>query len=216
MIFVNFKSYKEALGSRAVQLAEVCKEVSEQSGTAVVPVCSTADVFRVTSRVGGRVWAQHCDPKESNRNTGWVTPLSLSEAGAEGVFLNHSEHPLSFADLKYCIKKAKKNDLKSLVFVDSLELAKKVDLLGAEFIAFEEPELVGGKKAIVEFKKMQKKIKEFAYAVAAVPLTGAGIRDAEDVAKSVELGAEGVVVASGIVKASPPKKALLELVAGFN
>lgn len=43
-------------------------------------------------------------------------------------------------------------------------------------------------------------------------LCGAGISTGEDMAAAIELGAEGVLLASGIIKAESPKDALLDLV----
>ncbi|HEC96270.1 MAG TPA: triose-phosphate isomerase, partial [Euryarchaeota archaeon] len=43
-------------------------------------------------------------------------------------------------------------------------------------------------------------------------LTGAGIKRKEDVKKAVELGTDGVLLASGFVKAKNPKEFLRDLV----
>jgi len=45
-------------------------------------------------------------------------------------------------------------------------------------------------------------------------LCGAGITSGEDVEAAKELGAEGVLVASGVVKADSPRDAMLDLVTG--
>ena len=42
-------------------------------------------------------------------------------------------------------------------------------------------------------------------------LCGAGISTGEDVKAAIELGAEGVLLASGVVKAKNPRKVLLDL-----
>ena len=54
-------------------------------------------------------------------------------------------------------------------------------------------------------KRVSKKVKV---------LCGAGISTGEDLKKAVELGAEGVLLASGIIKAKDQKAAMLELVKG--
>jgi triosephosphate isomerase len=43
-------------------------------------------------------------------------------------------------------------------------------------------------------------------------LCGAGITTGDDVAAALELGTEGVLLASGIIKAKDPKAALFDLV----
>ena len=46
---------------------------------------------------------------------------------------------------------------------------------------------------------------------AVVPLCGAGITNSEDVKKALELGTKGILVASGIVKASDPETNLTSM-----
>lgn len=47
-------------------------------------------------------------------------------------------------------------------------------------------------------------------------LVGAGVKNAADVRKSLELGAAGVLLASGVTKAKDPKAVLLDLVSGLK
>ena len=47
-------------------------------------------------------------------------------------------------------------------------------------------------------------------------LCGAGISTAEDVRASLKLGADGVLLASSVVKSPNPEKALKELLKGFE
>jgi len=47
-------------------------------------------------------------------------------------------------------------------------------------------------------------------------LCGAGITNGEDVRAALKLGAEGVLVASGVVKAEDQYKALLDLARGIQ
>ena len=46
-------------------------------------------------------------------------------------------------------------------------------------------------------------------------LCGAGVKNGKDVAKALELGAEGVLLASGVVKAKNPEEVLMDLVSGI-
>ena len=205
------------MGNQSLELVKTCEKAQEQTKTPIIPAVSACDIYRCSSRTELDIWAQHIDPKESNRNTGWITAEALKRAGAKGVFLNHSEHLLEYWDLKQALLYAKNLEMKTLVFVPDLELAQRADALSPDYIAYEAPELVAGEKAIVEFPDQQEKIKKFVNIVKnAVPLTGAGIKDTEDVKKSLQLGVKGVVVASGVVKNNNPLQALLNLSKGFN
>lgn len=217
MIFVNFKSYKRASGRRAVSLAKDCLSVSRTIKVPVIPIVSVADVYRIKKELKSEVWVQHIDPKKSDRNTGWVTALSVKLAGAKGVLLNHSEHPLNFKEIVFCIKKAKRNKLKTLICVQGLKMARKVDSLRPDFIALETPKLIAGKKAMVEFPKEQIKIKRFVKLLKySWPIVGAGVRDSEDIIKTTQLGAKGVLIASRIVKTRQPIKVITQLAKSFT
>jgi triosephosphate isomerase len=47
-------------------------------------------------------------------------------------------------------------------------------------------------------------------------LCGAGVKNGRDVAKAVELGAVGVLLASGVVKAKDKRAVLMDLVSGLG
>lgn len=64
-----------------------------------------------------------------------------------------------------------------------------------------EPEVVEG--TVTKVKEINPDVKV---------LCGAGISTGEDMRAAIDLGAEGVLLASGIVKAENPKKALVDLV----
>ncbi|MCK4735949.1 MAG: tryptophan synthase subunit alpha, partial [Methanophagales archaeon] len=51
--------------------------------------------------------------------------------------------------------------------------------------------------------------------VESIVLCGAGVTNGEDVRAAIELGADGVLLASGVVKAVDPKAVLLDLVSGL-
>ncbi|PNX52570.1 MAG: triose-phosphate isomerase, partial [Thermoplasmata archaeon M9B2D] len=46
-------------------------------------------------------------------------------------------------------------------------------------------------------------------------LCGAGVKNGKDVAKAIELGADGVLLASGVVKAKDKEAVLRDLVSGI-
>jgi len=47
-------------------------------------------------------------------------------------------------------------------------------------------------------------------------LCGAGVKSGEDIKKAIELGTEGVLLASGVTKAVEPKTVLTDLVSGLG
>ena len=70
MLIVNFKTYEEATGDRAVELAKICEKVAQESGKEIAVAVQAADVYRVSQAVGLKVFAQHVDEVGFGSNTG--------------------------------------------------------------------------------------------------------------------------------------------------
>ncbi|MBN1275633.1 alpha-hydroxy-acid oxidizing protein, partial [Candidatus Woesearchaeota archaeon] len=87
-----------------------------------------------------------------------------------------------------------------------------------DFIAMEPPELIGGEVSVSEARPgLIGETVAAVRAVADVPvLVGAGVKDGEDVRKACSLGAEGVLVASGVTKAGDKESVIAGLADGFD
>jgi len=89
--------------------------------------------------------------------------------------------------------------------------------MGPDFVAIEPPELIGSgipvSKADPDIVlKSVEAVKRIAPDVGV--LCGAGITHGEDLKAALDLGSQGVLLASGIIKAKDQRKALEDLVAG--
>jgi triosephosphate isomerase len=84
-----------------------------------------------------------------------------------------------------------------------------------DYIAIEPPELIGTGVSVSQARPSV--ITESVKLAGGVKvLTGAGISTGGDVSKALELGTHGVLVASGIVKAKNPDKAVKDILNGFG
>jgi len=214
MLIVNFKAYAEASGARAVRLAKICDKVARKTGASIAVAVQPSDILAVASQVGIPVLAQHVDAVEPGAHTGAILAESIQEAGAIGSLLNHSERPMDLKDLAKAIKRLRKLDLVSVVCASSPAKEAKIAKLKPDILAIEPPELIGGK---VSVSKAKPQLIEIAVKRAKnIPvLCGAGVHTTTDVATAVALGAKGVLVASGVVKAKNVEKELLALVRGL-
>lgn len=216
MIVVNFKTYKEASGEKALSLIRDVCEVAKKTGVEIVVCLQGVDLRKAISLSDCPFWAQHVDPAPRGRSTGWLPAEVAKEAGAQGTLLNHSEHKLSVGVLGETMVRCKSVGLKTIVLADSLEEAKIVAKYEPDWIGYEPPELIASKETSVARAKPQI-IEEVVRVVPNVPiLVGAGVKDTEDVRVSLKLGARGVVVSSAVVLAQNPKEVLFNLAAGFK
>lgn len=217
MIFINFKTYPGATGERAVELASICYDVCQETGVKIAIGLQTADIFRVASQIRLPIFSQHVDSVIPGKNTGAITALALKKAGAVGAFLNHSEQPfLSFKNLEEAVNLAKKEDLETLVFVKDLLSAVKVDQFQPNYIALEEPSLIGTSTSMISRLQNHDLIRKFIQSIKVTPLIGAGIKTREDIFQSLKIGIKGVVLSSGFVLAPNPKTILLNLASAFK
>jgi len=213
-IIVNFKAYPRALGADALRLAKICALVAKKTRTSIAVSVQPTDVYRVASGVKIPVFSQHVDAVGIGAKTGWLAVESVRANGGTGSLVNHSEHQVK--DVKSRVVALKTLKLTSVVCASGLSAVKKLVRLRPDFIAYEPPALIGGNISVST--ALPSVIKNCAKAVGnkSVLLVGAGVKNKDDVAIALKLGAKGVLVASGVVKAKNPKNALLDLVKGLK
>lgn len=220
LLVINFKAYERGIGERALALAKAAEEISDRLGVSIAVCPHFLDLREIRKSVRIPILAQHMDPIEGpGSHTGSITAHSLKLAGVNGTILNHSERRISFEKLKSCIKVARKFGLLTIACAKDVDEARQIAGLEPNFIAIEPPELIGG-----EISVSQAKPEVITRGVAAVKevslkikiLCGAGIKRREDVSKAISLGSEGILVASGIVKAANQRKAIEELARGLK
>lgn len=217
MIFVNFKTFEQGIGDKALGLVKTLEEVSIQTGIKIIPVVNSLDLQAVVEKTNLEVWIQHIDPVTFGAHTGSILPEEVAQKGAKGTFLNHSEHKVkTFEELEQSVKRAREVGLKILVFASTLDELKLVSTLSPDYLSYEPPQLIGSTTVSVA-QAQPEVIGQAAEVTGGVPLiVGAGVHSADDVRTSIKLGAMGIAVATDIVKAEDPKKELMDLIEGFK
>jgi len=196
-----------------LKLAKTAEKINRETDVCVGVAPQYVDIAPIAQTVSIPVFAQHIDPVTHGSFTGHVLPESVKEAGAVGTLINHSERRLKLADIDAAVTRAQEAGLVSVVCSNNSAVSAAVAALKPNMVAVEPPELIGtgisvskAKPEVVSgtvdlVKRVNPKV---------VVLCGAGITVGEDVAAALRLGTEGVLVASGIVKAKDQYKALLE------
>jgi triosephosphate isomerase len=214
LVLVNFKCYVEATGSSAVMLAKLAEQASQKFGVTLAVAPQTADLRLVSQQTEIPVFAQHIDPIKPGSGTGHVLAESVLEAGSSGVLINHSERRLEASIIEDTITRARDLGLTTVVCANTSPIAAAVASLGPDMIAVEPPELIGSGIAVSKAKPeiitdTVSRIRRINNNVAI--LCGAGITSGEDVKEALRLGTQGVLVASGIVKAKNQAAAIEDL-----
>jgi len=218
IIVLNFKTYTEGTGKNAVTIAQACRDVSDETGAHIAVAPQLPDIHRVASSVDIPVFSQHLDGVGSGSFTGHIMAEAVKEAGATGTLINHSERRLKLADIDASITAARRTGLTTIVCTNNIATTSAASALGPDYVAVEPPELIGS--GIPVSKADPEVVSGSVEAVKNINpdvkvLCGAGISKGEDMKAALELGSVGVLLASGVVKSSDPKKALFDLVSGI-
>jgi triosephosphate isomerase len=213
IILVNFKTYLEATGRRAVKLAKVAERVSREIRVSICVAPQFTDIALVAGEVEIPVFAQHIDPIKPGSHTGYVLADAVKEAGAVGTLINHSERQLRISEIDAAIKIAREKELVSVVCANNDTISAAVAALKPDMVAVEPPELIGTGVSVSKAKpevieSTIRLVREINPTVKI--LCGAGVSDGEDVAAALRLGTDGVLVASAVVKAKDPYRVLLD------
>jgi triosephosphate isomerase len=214
LVLVNFKCYLEATGNKAVQLAGYAEQASAKFGVTVAVAPQAADLRLVSQQTKAPVFAQHVDPIKPGSHTGHVLIESVLEAGASGILVNHSERRLEAGIIEETITRARDLKLTTVVCANTSRIAAAVASLSPDMIAVEPPELIGSGVAVSKAKpeiitETVSKIRRIDKEVTI--LCGAGITSGDDVKEALRLGTQGVLVASGVVKAKDQAAAIEDL-----
>lgn len=210
-VLVNLKAY----AVDPIDIATAAADVDAESETEIAVAPQAADIASVAES-GVETWAQHTSPVESGSHTGQPLAEGLARNGATGTLINHSERRLSLADIDAAIDAAERAGLETVVCANNPEQIAAVTALGPDAVAIEPPELIGTGTPVSQADPSI--VSDAVEAAAAVDPSvdvycGAGISTAEDVEAAAELGADGVLLASGVAKADDPAAALDGLVA---
>jgi len=218
LLLANLKTYPTALGKGAERIARTLEELGRGAGVPVAIAPAAPDISRLTGSSGLPVLAQHVDLGAAGAQTGFIPPEAVAAAGARGSLVNHSEHPLSPAETRETTTRLNRLGLIAVVCARDIAATRRLARTAAPYLAIEPPDLIGGERSVSTARP------EIVFGavrtVASIApttsvLCGAGVHTRRDVAKALELGAQGILVASAVARAPSPRDAIAELLAGF-
>ncbi|MFQ5406399.1 MAG: triose-phosphate isomerase [Candidatus Micrarchaeia archaeon] len=218
VVVLNFKVYAESSGEYGLRLARAADSVARQMGKSVVVVPPVPEVAIVSKEVSVPVFAQAADANRAGAFTGSITLESLKEAGAKGTLVNHSEKRVKPEDVEAVVNRAGELGLETIVCAATVEEGARLAAFGPTAVAVEPPELIGSGISVSTARPeiVSDSVREIkAVGENVLVLVGAGVSTPGDVAKAVELGADGVLLASAFVKASDPEGLLKAMVKEF-
>jgi triosephosphate isomerase len=213
-ILVNFKTYLEATGKRALKIAKEAEKVSFETRVSIGVAPQVRDIAAVAAPSAIPVFAQHIDPIEPGSYTGHILADAVREAGAVGTLINHSERQLKISEIGKAVQIAHEKNLVSVVCANNQKVSAAVASFNPNMVAVEPPELIGTGISVSRAKPevvldTVRLVKEVNPKV--IVLCGAGISGADDVTAALRLKTQGILISSYVVKAKDPYRILREL-----
>lgn len=222
ILILNFKNYLEVAGRASIELAKAAQQVSKSlDGRIKIVACPPQPALSlVKENVDIPVFAQHVDDAKEGSTTGYFIPEIAKSFGAQGSLINHSEHRLERPEtIRNLVDNLRKLQMVSVVCARSAAEVADIARFKPDYIAIEPPELIGSGKAVS--KENPAIVTDSIESAAKVSqevrvICGAGITDAADVRSALKLGAKGILVASGVIKATSWVDKISELASGYK
>ena len=213
LVVVNFKTYQTAHGTSAEELALAMSGIDTDAR--MIAAVSALDLAAVVAAAPDlEVWCQHLDPVGFGSNTGWLHPETAIERGATGTLINHAEHKVSIEHVAMLLDQVPEG-FEVCACAADVDEAMALAALVPTYVAVEPPELIGGDTSVTSadpgiVSGTTAAVREVSDEVGI--LCGAGVKTGADVAKAIELGSIGVLLASGVTKAEDYRAALSGLI----
>ncbi len=221
-LVVNLKTYSESSGKNAVKIAKAIESELLRTKRKDIEaiVCPQATDLSLVSKAVKKVkvFAQHADLISPGKNTGFLSPSAIFLSGARGTLLNHAEHQVPKEVLGKTVSLCRETGLVTIACATDEADSAIVAKISPDFVSVEPPELIGSGISVSSSKPevIYGSVRAVrANSPGAKVLCGAGISSGEDVRKAIELGAEGVLLASYITLAKDVKAAVREIISGF-
>lgn len=212
-LVINLKNYSEISGDNSLKITEEAKNafLSNHKDIVIAPPPSS---ILALSKTKIPIVSQHVDDVPLGATTGFTVPEIVKSHGAIGSIINHSEHKIDHSQVCNLVKRLKELDMISIVCADDLKEVETLSQFSPDYLAIEPPELIG--KGIAVSKANPSIITDSVQVVKRISptvkvLCGAGIVDKTDVQIALELGAEGILISSGVVKSVSWYDKILEL-----
>lgn len=212
-LIINLKNYNEISGENSLKIVEDARKVCLVNNKNII-IAPPASSILALSKQGVPIISQHVDDLTIGATTGFIIPEILKSYGAVGSIINHSEHKIDHSQIKNLVKRLRDLDMISIVCADDMDEVDAISRFSPDYLAIEPPELIGKGIAVSTanpsiITDSVRLVKQISSKVRV--LCGAGIVDKKDIEKALELGSEGILISSGVVKAPSWYNKILEL-----
>ena len=217
-LIINLKNYLEISGEKALSLTREAEKVRERTDTEIIISPPQVLLAWVAKNTKLSVISQHVDIQQLGPSTGFSIPEIVKDAGGVGSLINHSEHPINQESIRDLIPRLRSLGLLSIVCAKNLSELRDFSSMSPDYVAIEPPELIGSKKSIATEKPslITDSFQHLKLVGSRSQLIcGAGINSPEDIRIAINLGSNGILAASSVVKSRNWYDKIYELASQF-
>lgn len=212
-VVINLKHYSVASGPMCERFLSKFIGMDFPENIDVIFALNPIDLRIAKNFPELKFFSQHVDPVTYGASTGQISVESLLDLGISGTLLNHSEKRMDYESIAKVMDISGRHDFPAIICAENPDEAEKYAKLGPLFVAYEPPELIGGNISVTSAKpEIIGTVVDKCSGTGVSVLVGAGVKGNADLKKSLELGAKGVLIASGIVLSSDPLSSLSSLI----
>jgi triosephosphate isomerase len=215
-LIINFKNYPEASAASTVKLARAAQKVAQKLKVEIIVAPPQPALALVAKGVTVPVFSQHVDSENEGATTGYFVAEVAKSYGAVGSLVNHSEHRIEMKSIAATVERLRALHMISVVCARNPHEVMEISVFEPDYVAIEPPELIGSGKAVSKENPAIITRSIEAAGSRTKLICGAGIMDRSDVKAAIKLGSRGILVASGVVKASSWEDKISELASGMK
>ncbi|WP_258560367.1 triose-phosphate isomerase [Halorhabdus salina] len=123
---ISYKDYRGTDGFEGLELARTIERIAAETGRTFARTPQLPDIRLLSRETTLPIIAPSVDPVSPGRATGRVRPEALSDAGAVGAVINHTEKQDTLTDVQQKVERCRDAGLDTIVCVDSVETGRAV------------------------------------------------------------------------------------------
>ncbi|MEI7579337.1 MAG: triose-phosphate isomerase [bacterium] len=218
MLILNLKTYTESTNDNIYRLLDAVFKLVEQTpkyNEIIFCAVNQLQILQAKEKYPALNFiSQSCDLVNQGSTTGSIPVDLLLSAGINYSVINHAEKRVWDENFVSKLDEYQEK-MKFVVCCENKDEVNELLTIKPLAIAYENKELIGSGKSITE--ENPDGVMQFINIAKGKTkvILGAGISSGQDVAKGLEMGAEGFILASAFVKANDPYAKLLELCKPF-